>query len=30
MRPDSKFAGDDLRRTDPKFQQPRFGGISLA
>src|SRR5205085_2047724 len=25
MRPESKFAGDDLRRTDPKFQQPRFG-----
>src|SRR5262245_57757756 len=25
MRPDSKFGGDDLRRTDPKFQQPRFG-----
>jgi aryl-alcohol dehydrogenase-like predicted oxidoreductase len=25
MRPDSKFEGDDLRRTDPKFQQPRFG-----
>ena len=24
MRPDSKFDGDDLRRTDPKFQQPRF------
>ena len=24
MRPDSKFEGDDLRRTDPKFQQPRF------
>jgi aryl-alcohol dehydrogenase-like predicted oxidoreductase len=24
MQPDSKFDGDDLRRTDPKFQQPRF------
>jgi aryl-alcohol dehydrogenase-like predicted oxidoreductase len=24
MRPDTKFNGDDLRRTDPKFQQPRF------
>ena len=24
MRPDSKFDGDDLPRTDPKFQQPRF------
>jgi aryl-alcohol dehydrogenase-like predicted oxidoreductase len=24
MRPDSKFEGDDLRRTDPKFQPPRF------
>jgi aryl-alcohol dehydrogenase-like predicted oxidoreductase len=24
MRPDSKFGGDDLRRSDPKFQQPRF------
>jgi aryl-alcohol dehydrogenase-like predicted oxidoreductase len=24
MRPHSKFDGDDLRRTDPKFQQPRF------
>ena len=24
MRPDSKFEGDDLRRSDPKFQQPRF------
>jgi aryl-alcohol dehydrogenase-like predicted oxidoreductase len=21
----TKFAGDDLRRNDPKFQQPRFG-----
>jgi aryl-alcohol dehydrogenase-like predicted oxidoreductase len=25
MRLDSKFEGDDLRRSDPKFQQPRFG-----
>jgi aryl-alcohol dehydrogenase-like predicted oxidoreductase len=25
MRSDSKFEGDDLRRTDPKFQPPRFG-----
>jgi aryl-alcohol dehydrogenase-like predicted oxidoreductase len=25
MRADSRFEGDDLRRTDPKFQQPRFG-----
>jgi len=24
MRPDTKFGGDDLRRTDPKFQRPRF------
>ena len=24
MRPDTVFAGDDLRRTDPKFQAPRF------
>jgi aryl-alcohol dehydrogenase-like predicted oxidoreductase len=24
MRPDSKFEGDDLRHTDPKFQPPRF------
>src|SRR5262249_25680395 len=24
MRPDTKFDGDDLRLTDPKFQQPRF------
>jgi aryl-alcohol dehydrogenase-like predicted oxidoreductase len=24
MRPNSIFPGDDLRRTDPKFQQPRF------
>jgi aryl-alcohol dehydrogenase-like predicted oxidoreductase len=25
MRPDTRFNGDDLRHTDPKFQQPRFG-----
>jgi aryl-alcohol dehydrogenase-like predicted oxidoreductase len=25
MRSDTTFASDDLRRTDPKFQQPRFG-----
>src|SRR5579871_674475 len=25
MRPDTVFGGDDLRRTDPKFRQPRFG-----
>jgi aryl-alcohol dehydrogenase-like predicted oxidoreductase len=24
MRPNIKFEGDDLRRSDPKFQQPRF------
>jgi aryl-alcohol dehydrogenase-like predicted oxidoreductase len=24
MRPDSKFDGDDLRRSDPKFQAPRL------
>jgi aryl-alcohol dehydrogenase-like predicted oxidoreductase len=24
MRADTAFAGDDLRRTDPKFQPPRF------
>ncbi len=24
MTPDTKFEGDDLRRTDPKFQPPRF------
>jgi aryl-alcohol dehydrogenase-like predicted oxidoreductase len=24
MRGDTKFEGDDLRRSDPKFQQPRF------
>lgn len=25
MRPDTAFKGDDLRKTDPKFQQPLFG-----
>jgi aryl-alcohol dehydrogenase-like predicted oxidoreductase len=25
MHADTKFTGDDLRNTDPKFQQPRFG-----
>jgi aryl-alcohol dehydrogenase-like predicted oxidoreductase len=25
MRSDTSFAGDDLRNSDPKFQQPRFG-----
>ncbi|GBR54910.1 general stress protein [Acetobacter pomorum] len=25
MTVDRKFEGDDLRKTDPKFQQPRFG-----
>ena len=25
MTASSKFVGDDLRRNDPKFQQPRFG-----
>jgi len=25
MRADSQFTGDDLRKIDPKFQQPRFG-----
>jgi aryl-alcohol dehydrogenase-like predicted oxidoreductase len=24
MRPDTAFAGDDLRRSDPKFREPRF------
>jgi aryl-alcohol dehydrogenase-like predicted oxidoreductase len=24
MRPDSRFGGDDLRQSDPKFRQPRF------
>ena len=30
MRSDSRFGGDDLRRTDPKFQQPRFGAYLAA
>ncbi|MEJ0092261.1 MAG: aldo/keto reductase [Methylocella sp.] len=25
MKPDTVFYGDDLRRKEPKFQQPRFG-----
>ncbi|SFM46291.1 Predicted oxidoreductase [Ectothiorhodospira mobilis] len=25
MGPDTTFQGDDLRQSDPKFQQPRFG-----
>jgi aryl-alcohol dehydrogenase-like predicted oxidoreductase len=25
MRDETSFEGDDLRRSDPKFQQPRFG-----
>lgn len=25
MTPDTRFEGDDLRNTDPKFQMPRFG-----
>lgn len=25
MHPDTKFEGDDLRKADPKFKQPRFG-----
>ncbi|MDF1535280.1 MAG: aldo/keto reductase [bacterium] len=25
MRPDTEFSGDDLRKWDPKFKQPRFG-----
>jgi aryl-alcohol dehydrogenase-like predicted oxidoreductase len=24
MRPDTAFDGDDLRRSDPKFREPRF------
>ena len=24
MSPDRQFSGDDLRRTDPKFQEPRY------
>src|SRR5471030_2799406 len=30
MRPDTRFDGDDLRRTDPKFQQPRFAQYLVA
>lgn len=25
MKPDTKFEGDDIRKIDPKFKQPRFG-----
>jgi len=25
MKPDTEFTGDDLRKVDPKFQQPRYG-----
>jgi aryl-alcohol dehydrogenase-like predicted oxidoreductase len=25
MKPDTRFAGDDQRNTDPKFQPPRYG-----
>ncbi len=25
MRPDTEFSGDDLRKWDPKFMEPRFG-----
>ncbi len=25
MKPDTSFTGDDLRKTDPKFRQPRYG-----
>lgn len=25
MRPDTRFVGDDLRKWDPKFKEPRFG-----
>ena len=25
MEPDTEFTGDDLRKIDPKFQQPRYG-----
>ncbi len=25
MRPDTRFTGDDLRKVDPKFKQPRYG-----
>jgi aryl-alcohol dehydrogenase-like predicted oxidoreductase len=30
MQSDTVFGGDDLRRTDPKFQQPRFAQYLLA
>jgi aryl-alcohol dehydrogenase-like predicted oxidoreductase len=30
MRPDTKFKGDDLRGTDPKFLPPRFAGYLAA
>jgi aryl-alcohol dehydrogenase-like predicted oxidoreductase len=30
MQADTKFTGDDLRRSDPKFQQPRFGQYLVA
>ena len=30
MQPDTKFTGDDLRRTDPKFQAPRFAQYHAA
>jgi len=30
MRPDTVFDGDDLRRTDPKFQEPRFARYQAA
>jgi aryl-alcohol dehydrogenase-like predicted oxidoreductase len=30
MRPDTVFEGDDLRRTDPKFQAPRFAQYQTA
>jgi Predicted oxidoreductases (related to aryl-alcohol dehydrogenases) len=25
MKPDTQFTGNDLRKIDPKFQQPRYG-----
>jgi aryl-alcohol dehydrogenase-like predicted oxidoreductase len=30
MRPGTEFTGDDLRRTDPKFQPPRFAAYLAA
>ncbi len=30
MRLDTRFGGDDLRRTDPKFRLPRYGQYLLA